>query len=539
MKMDDYFKLFESEALDNIQKISNALLELEKEPSKLELINEIYRAAHTIKGMAGTMGFDNISDLTHGIEGFMSKYRSGEREISSKSIDLLFEAISALEELINSLKTKKPEKDISKILERLKSQDTEVQRGKEEKEGKEEKGREEKEEGKEERRLPQIRKINVVKVNVEVLDTLINLVGELIISKNSLKELTKDERREIKEAIGDIEGLIASLQNEVFNVRLVPVEQIFNQFPRVVRELSREKNKKIKLMVEGEQTEMDRSMIDAISEPLVHLIRNSIDHGIETTQERRAKGKGEEGKIWLRAKKEGDFVIIEVEDDGVGINIDKVKRDGIEKELINENATRDEILDLIFMPGFSTSTEVTKVSGRGVGMDVVKNTVESFNGTVSVETEKDGGTKVSLKLPFTIIITKVFLVKAHENIYAVPLDSVKRIIDLRSANIKTIDREEVLLLADKTVPLLSLGEILFGNGADPRYGVLIEEETSGVVLGIDSVLGIEDIVARPLSRALKSTPYFSGSTLLGDGTAILIIDPKAFLKIGKQLSERS
>jgi Chemotaxis protein histidine kinase and related kinases len=191
------------------------------------------------------------------------------------------------------------------------------------------------------------------------------------------------------------------------------------------------------------------------------------------------------------------------------------------------------------MPGFSTSTGVTKVSGRGVGMDVVKSVMESFNGTVSVETEKDKGTKVLLKLPFTIIITKVFLVKAHENTYAVPLASVKRIIDLRSVNIKTIDREEVLLLADKTVPLLSLGEILFGNRSDPRYGLLIEEEASGVVLGVDSVLGIEDIVAKPLSRTLKSTPYFSGSTLLGDGTAILIIDPKAFLKISKQLSERS
>ena len=526
--MDDYFKLFESEALDNIQKISNALLELEKDPSKLELINEVYRAAHTIKGMAGTMGFDNISNLTHEIEGFMSKYRSGEREMSSKSIDLLFEAISALEELINSLKTKKPEKDISKILEKLKT--TEVQRGKEEEEGIEEE---------EEKRLPRIRKINVVKVNVEVLDTLINLVGELIISKNSLKELAKNERRGIKEAVEDIEDLIASLQNEVFSIRLVPVEQIFNQFPRVVRELSREKNKKIKLMVEGEKTEMDRSMIDAISQPLVHLIRNSIDHGIETTQERRAKGKNEEGKIWLRAKEEGDFVIIEVEDDGVGINIDKVKRDGIEKGLINENASRNEVLDLIFMPGFSTSTGVTKISGRGVGMDVVKSVMESFNGTVSVETEKDKGTKVLLKLLFTIIITKVFLVKAHENTYAVPLANVKRIIDLRSVNIKTIDREEVLLLADKTVPLLSLGEILFDNRSDPRYGLLIEEEASGVVLGVDSVLGIEDIVAKPLSRTLKSTPYFSGSTLLGDGTAILIIDPKAFLKISKQLSERS
>lgn len=505
--MDDYFELFESEALENTKKMSDALLALEKDPGNSDLINAVRRSAHTVKGMAGTMGLDAISELAHAMEDLMAS----RKRLDGGAIDLLFTAISAIERMIDEAKAGNELEDVGALMERIRS-------------AREETPKEEKETPKEEKegQIPEIRKAKFVRINVTILDELMDLLGQLIVAKNSLKARVGED------GVGELDRVVEGLQHAVFRARLVEVSQIFEQFPRVVRELSREENKKVELIMEGSDTEMDRSMIDAISEPLVHLVRNAIDHGIETVDERLKTGKSESGRIWLRARREGEQVVVEVEDDGRGMEIDKIKRKGLEKGIIKENATEDEILNLVFLPGFSTSEKVTKVSGRGVGMDVVKRAVESFGGSVSISTERGKGTRTTLRLPFTIVVTRVFLVAVGSEIYAVPVDYVSSIIDLSALRFFRIGQSVRVALESVSVPFADLSALLAGNNVKKaRYGLLVESEWHKVVLGVDQIVGMEVIVTRPLE--IKS-PYFSGTAVLGDGTPVLVIDPAAFLK---------
>lgn len=521
--MDEYFELFESEALENTKRMSDALLALEKDPTNTELIEEVHRAAHTIKGAAATIGLNAISDLAHAMEDFMA----GIKRIDSETIDLMFTALSAIERMIEEAKEQKSLEDAGPVIRRLRGEreEKEEKEGEKEREKKEEE-KEKKEGEKEEEKIPEIRKANYVRINVSILDELMDILGQLIVAKNALKAKVGSED------IDQLERIVGGLQDGIFRARLVAISQIFEQFPRVVRELSREENKRIELLMEGGDTEMDRSMIDAISEPLVHLVRNAIDHGIETVDERKNTGKSESGKIWLRARREGDMVTIEVEDDGRGMDVDRIRQKGIEKGLIDESATEEEVLDLVFVQGFSTSERVTKVSGRGVGMDVVRKAVETFGGSVSLSTAKGKGTKVTLKLPFTIVVTRVFLISIGSSIYAVPVDYVTRILDLKPLRIYVVGQSRMLALEDRSVQFIDLKEILLhpsaSSDSEKSIGLLIESSGRSVVLGVDQVVGIESVVTRPLEAR-----FFSGTTVLGDGTPVLVIDPAFFLKSGR------
>jgi two-component system chemotaxis sensor kinase CheA len=365
-----------------------------------------------------------------------------------------------------------------------------------------------------------------------------DLVGELLINKNRLQMLVFEYKVSgSEEALTQLGMLLDDLQNQVFQARLLPIDYILNQFPRVVRDLSREENKKVELELRGANTEMDKAILDSLSEPLIHLIRNAVDHGIEKPEERKRKGKREVGKIWIRAKREQNSIVMEVEDDGGGIDIEAIKQRGLEKELIGAKASEEEILNLLFIPGFSGAKKITRVSGRGVGMDVVREVVESLKGSVSIRTQKGKGTKVSLTLPFTTAISKALIVRANGNKYGILLHDIQSTINLEKAKIRGVENKKVVLLRDTIAPLIDLQQLFLGEEREKKplgkYGIIIKDENRSAVIEVEDILGQQELVVRPLTPLLGSIKFFSGTAILGDGTVILTLNPASILSSGK------
>mgnify|MGYP005851484489 CR=1 FL=1 len=661
----DEAEVFALETAEQIQQLDEGLLTIEKEGHTPELIQRIFRAAHTLKGSAGAIGHHRMANLTHSMETVLALLRENRLDVSTPLVDLLLEAVDALRLLAQEVSsrepsgvepddlirrfhayavsgeappsaqphaispaslavapaTAEPEKPMPNGLTRVSLQvarDSIAPAARAlqvilalEKAGqivKSDPGREAIERGEAIRRLevflrtswdaarlekelehigeisdirisvqeeqasapPQEQQpapepptarsaasgrvtldksgLKTVRTSVERLDRLMNMVGELVTDRNrliqahaSLRAQSQDGERlsELAQAILHMATITDELQEEVMRARMLPLENVFNKFPRMVRDLARDFGKQVELQIEGQETELDRSVIEEIADPLMHLIRNAIDHGIESPEERRAAGKAETGIIRLAGRSEGSHIVITVSDDGRGIDPERVRRSAVEKGLISEEMaarlTESEVIDLIFMAGLSTARKVTDVSGRGVGMDVVRSNVERLHGTVKVRTELGKGTTFELSLPLTLAIMAVLLVTLEGGTYCIPLATVEEVLTVEPQSIHRVDRGELVQWRERLLPLLRLRHC-FGlttnasdNGhASPVVAVRWGEEHAGLV--VDGLLGQQEIVIKNLGKMIGQIPGITGGAILGDGSVALIIDVPGLVK---------
>lgn len=381
-----------------------------------------------------------------------------------------------------------------------------------------------------------VKQIQSVKVDMKKLDKLMNLVGELLISNIRMQDCNKKkDYSALKIVLAEVDRLILELQEEVTEIRMVPIGNIFNRFPRMVRDLAEKEGKKINLIIEGQEIEFDRTVLDEIGDPLVHLLRNCVDHGIEKPEERIDVGKPEQGTVKLIAKREKNNAVIKVTDDGAGIDTKKVKEISIKKGIITEDEaakmTDKEIQMLIFRAGFSTSEVITDVSGRGVGMDVVLNKIKELGGSLKLDSAAGKGTSVEMQLPLTLAIITAFLVKAGDNICAIPLTAVEETVDIKKEQIKTIQGNKVFILRESEVPLFWLHDIMGLKREEKDILIVMIVNRSGEKIGIvvDSIIAQQQILIKGLQDIVKGTKGIAGATIMGDGTVALILDIETLL----------
>lgn len=661
METNQYIDMFLDESLEHIQAVNDNLLKLEKQPQDLSIINEIFRSAHTLKGMAATMGFTDIASLTHQMENVLDKIRNSELAVTAEVIDVTFEAVEHLDDMVSAISNGEDgKKDVSELVLRLEQiekgttalettknqpnqavgdhllkieldqyQATIVAQAEEQGfktfqitigltedcmlkaaraymvfEALEELGEiiksvptvaEIEEENFEQdfsivllsnesaeviqariHKVSEIEKVELsifsatdkeeptqtdklekdsdqsekthnkanasktIRVNIERIDDLMNLFEEVVIDRGRLEDLSKKiEDQELKETVEHMSRVSADMQSLILTMRMVPIEQVFNRFPRMVRGLAKDLEKNISLEITGAETEVDRTVIDEIGDPLVHLIRNSVDHGIESPAKRKQSGKVEEGKLSLRAFHSGNHVFVEIEDDGAGINRDKVvakaEANGLISSDHSETLTDEEVYQLILSPGFSTADEISDISGRGVGLDVVRSKIESLGGTISIESEAEKGSKFTIQLPLTLSILSTLLVKVQNETYSIPLSSVMETVILENELIMKVHGQKVMDFRGEVIPLVSLKEVF----NVPSDQVTNEQNDAVVVvrkgdrltgLIVDSLIGQKEVVLKSMGNYLGDIHAISGATILGDGQVSLIIDPSALIK---------
>jgi len=667
LSLEEYLGLFIDESKENLQVLNGNLLKLEKEPENTEVLNEIFRVAHTFKGMAKTMGFNYTSDLTHNMENLLDPLRSGKKQATGKVVDLLFSCLDKLEGLVDSivdkgsehedtsvnelvkdlqaainnketaepdtsacqklefneyeqiviqeaisqglnvkeitvcisndcvlpgvrsfmvnsalenmgeiikyqpsveeiesgvfLKTKdfdhavkvllithEPDEhiidkiqDISEIAEVEVSDitaETQINQKLEENNIDTTEENQQPEENKQEDLQSQkaISKVvnQTIRVNAGRLDKLMNLVGELVINKTRIFELSKGlENNDLLNSVGFMENITGEIQEIVMKLRMVQVDQVFNRFPRLVRDISKNLKKEVNLVIKGKEIEIDRAVVDEIGDPLVHLIRNSLDHGLETPEERIRNGKSAKGTIELHALNEGDNILIKVIDDGKGIDPERIKSKAIAKGFITEEAARslDEsaIFDLVLKPGFSTIEVATDLSGRGVGMDVVKSKVSSLGGTIDISSKINKGTTVTITLPSTMAIIQALIIKIGEEIYAMPLNCINEVIDITANQVKKIQNKEVITVREKTIPLIRMPEFLetpdyVEDPEKPITVVIVKSHEKYLGISVTELVGQQEVVIKPINKKLCSEHYISGATTLGNGEVALILN---------------
>jgi len=534
----ELFKDFLIESQELLEGLEEHLVELEAKPDDPELLNEIFRAFHTIKGTAGFLGFSRTSELAHRAEEVLDRLKKGQMSVNQDVMDALLAVLDIMKGLLEDIKESQAEKtDIGPAMAMLeallKGEATPVEVP-----------------GKAPKTVQQVEAKAVaramggaaetIRVDVRRLDQLMNLVGELVLSRNRLLQLNgeigtmhKGERiaEELDLATSQLDLLTSELQEMVMKTRMVPVGRVFNKFPRLVRDLCRASGKEVRLVIEGEDTEVDKTVIEEIGDPLVHLIRNAVDHGIELPEERERLGKPREGLIRLYAAQEGDRIVIGVEDDGRGMDAEKIKRKAIERGLLSpDEADRMDdrtAWNLVFLPGFSTADKVTDVSGRGVGMDVVRTNINKLNGNISIDSTPGKGTKVEIRLPLTLAIIQGLVVRVGRELYVVPLSSVVETVRVEPGDVYTIQQREVIRLRDVVLPLVRLDRLFQvpGDGkGDREYVVVIGTEDRRVGLVVDDLVGQEEVVIKSLGKLLQDTPAIAGATIRGDGRVCLITD---------------
>ena len=668
MDMSQYLGAFLDETDDNVQKLDDLLLALEKNMVDMDVINEIFRAAHTLKGMAGTMGFTNMMGLTHAMEDRLDAARKGTRPLTENDMNMLFTGLDTLQAMADSIRGGGNDAhiDVSEMVHSLRNegpapapaasgsgvsgQDAEwvkkandeganaysvhvtlsqscllkaaraymvVNRLEEmgeiarsepptealEKEefdfdftiyvatpapAEEVKAAIEKigdvqsaevtevkvdassapahsqtpepaqvqEHAPEPAQAPAapapqqaaapaapIKKEGVkksgqtVRVDIGRLDKLMNLVGELVISRARIERLVQEARlRQFDDTLSQLGRISGDIQELVTKLRMVPVSFTFDRFPRLIRDLCKTLNKNVELVLEGEDTELDRTVIDEIGDPMVHLIRNSMDHGIEHPEERKALGKPEKGILKIAAYQEGSGVVIEVSDDGAGIDPEKVKKKAIERGIITEDRanimTDDEATQIVLLPGFSMAKQITDLSGRGVGMDAVKTKVEQLGGQFDLVSKKNEGTHVYIRLPLTLAIVLSLLIRVGKETYAISLENVEETIMVRKEDIKTVHGEPTTLLRGEVLSLNDLGDILGSEGVEtdrieyPVVVVKIGKNKTGFI--VSELIGQQEIVIKSLGRFLAKIDGITGGTILGDGNVALILDVASF-----------
>ncbi|MDO7085045.1 chemotaxis protein CheA [Pseudocolwellia sp. AS88] len=378
-----------------------------------------------------------------------------------------------------------------------------------------------------------------VRVDTKRLDQIMNMVGELVLVRNRLTSLgvTKDDE-DLTKAVSNLDAVTTDLQGAVMKTRMQPIKKVFGRFPRVVRDLARSLNKEIKLILEGEETDLDKNLVEALADPLVHLVRNSVDHGIEDPDAREKNGKSREGTIILSASQEGDHILLTIRDDGAGMNAEKLKEIAITRGVLDTDAasrmTDNEAFNLIFAPGFSTKTEISEVSGRGVGMDVVKTKITQLNGTVNIDSELGVGTVLEIKVPLTLAILPTLMVIIGKQTFALPLAAVNEIFHLDLTNTNVVDGQLTIIVREKAIPLFYLDQWLVRNPVnktkDAGHVVIVQVGTQQVGFVVDNLIGQEEVVIKPLDRLLHGTPGMAGATITSDGGIALIIDVPNLLK---------
>lgn len=519
-----YLDLFIAETSDNLQMLNKGLLDLEQNTSDINKVNEIFRSTHTIKGMAATMGYLNMAELTHKMEDLLSKFRDGNLYISEEAITVLLKCVDLLESMVNNLDEEK-NLDISSEIELLqkctlefisninireidKSSDIKL---------------------KDEIILNQKYKkgSKSVRVELERLDKFMNMVSELVIHRTRLEQLAREfKSQELSETLEQVARTTSDLQDLVMQIRMLPIDIVFSRFPRMIRDLSLELDKEINFIIEGANTELDRVVIDEIGEPLIHLLRNAVDHGIGTKEYRISNGKNAIGTIRLSAYQEGTKAIIKVEDDGKGLDYNKIKGKADELGINTKDMSKQELTNLIFMEGFSTSDEVTDISGRGVGMDAVKTKIMSLGGTIEVLSEMGIGTTFKIVLPLTLQIIQALLVKVSNETLAISLGFVDRVIQFTEDLVKRSNKEEYIFYEEKIIPLVRLSDKLnlshISNSKKFVVIVNIGGELSGLL--VDDLIGQNEIVIKPLGKLFENIKYYMGATILGNGLVTLILD---------------
>ena len=696
MDTQQYLSMFLEESMDNLQTLNESLLELEQQPDDIDKLNEIFRVAHTIKGMAATMGYNDMAELTHKMEDVLSKFREGQLKVTQRVVTVLFECLDTLEKMVDDVAEGiEGEKDIADIMKQLES----IAEGEsiEEEEEKEVEAQEMKVEGnsvkdrlqlneydinvikqagekgfnsqeinivldentllksaraflifksleengeiiksmpsaedienenfdfelslvyittKEDKevfdivsnisevskvevseidlssnKIKQIAENNVkvvteseirekeieetsknselkhevksseevkkpkakeehkerenngihkkahqsVRVDLERLDKFMNMVSELVIHRTRLEQIsTSYKLGELNETLEQVARTTSDLQDLVMKIRMLPLDVVFNRFPRMIRDLSVELNKEMEFVIEGQDTELDRTVIDEIGEPLIHLIRNAADHGIESKEDRIAKGKKPVGRIKLSAYQEGTKAVIKVEDDGKGIEVEKVRIKAERMGISTDGMSDNDIRNLIFLQGFSTNEQVTDISGRGVGMDVVKTKIAALGGTVDVISEIDKGSTFIIKLPLTLQIIQALLVKVGSETMAISLGYIDRVIDYSEELLKKTNGKEVIIYRGNVIPLVRVNEnIGLEVGEDEkRFIVIVNVGEKTVGLLVDGLLGQQEIVIKPLGKTLQGLKEYIGATILGDGLVTLILDVAALI----------
>lgn len=589
-EMKEIVESFVVETNEIFEKLDNELLEIEKRPEDKELINSIFRAVHTVKGTSGFLSFEQMSILAHRFEDVLNKLRRGEISFKPPMLDVMLDAFDQMKVLLKQVVDHDiKEIDLGPVIRKLELLSKGEVPGKQKSKSAEAKtsGTEPQPDAKGTKQAAPVEEHDAspkhqdesaqheaapgtqqnsnaqksdtaitettIRVDVTRLDHLMNLVGELVLGRNRLSQIVSIEKeenvhedfsRQLGETAAQIDFITTELQTAVMKTRMVQIGRVFNRFPRLVRDIAKEFSKEIRLVISGEETELDKSIIEEISDPLVHLIRNAADHGIEPPDAREKAGKPRLGTIKLSAGHEGNHVIIEVQDNGAGMDPEKLRQKAIEKGIITPEEAhemkKEDALSLIFIPGFSTAQRVSSVSGRGVGMDVVKTNVTKLNGLIAVESEVGQGTKFTLKLPLTLAIIQGLLVGVGSETFAIPLSSVLEVVHTSRSEVSTVNGREVTRLRETVLPLVDISEILNVPGRDRNVGIFytvvvgVANRKFGIV--VDRLIGQKEIVIKPLGAYLKNIPGIAGSTILGDGRVIMILDAGELLHLVEKAS---
>lgn len=606
--MQEILEDFLIESFELIEQLDQDLIELEHKPEDLDLLNRIFRVAHTIKGSGSFLGFNTLTHLTHNMEDVLNKARKGELLITPTIMDTILESTQFMKLLLEDIKqtgSDQGDHDINSIVQKLQSisneeeileeeiitpqadapeeqqedyshlseeeveaeierllkarQEEDRQKRQAKKQNKfnisastKENPKKQEISNKKEEKMPSTTIEQTVRVDVKRLDHLMNLIGELVLGKNRLLRIHTEINDththhtlndELSHIVTSISTVTTDLQLAVMKTRMLPVVKVFNKFPRMVRDLARELNKKIELTISGEETELDKSIIEEIGDPLVHIIRNSCDHGIESPQERIQKGKSEVGTIQLKAYNEGNHIVIEIEDDGKGLDPQALKAKALEKRLITEqdasNMSDKEAFSLIFKAGFSTATEITNISGRGVGMDVVKSNIETLNGIIDIESQLGIGTILKLKIPLTLAIIQALIIGVSEEYYAIPLSSVLETVKITKEEICTVDGRSVLRLRDEVLPLVHMADIFNIHHdfekTNKFFVVIIGLADQKIGIIVDCLIGQEEVVIKSLGEYLKNIQGIAGATVRGDGKITLILDIVSLMEMGRNI----
>jgi two-component system chemotaxis sensor kinase CheA len=555
--MAEILESFIIETREILDKLGQDLLILEKGGTDPDLLNRIFRAVHTVKGTSSFLGLEQMTELAHSFEDVLNKMRRGDLAMSSDKMDVMLEAYDLVKLLLQRIEERNLERvDLAAILEKLAI----VNRGGLVEGGKETAttpapvvaspaaAPEATPAGETDTAAggapgaPAARTVDsTIRVDVSRLDGLMNLVGELVLGRNRLTQIayTLNEEnegqaiaRELADTSSQIDFITTELQMAVMKTRMIPIAKVFNKLPRLIRDLMKETGKDIELVMTGEETELDKSIIEELNDPLIHIIRNAADHGVEPPADRTAAGKPPRGNVAVKAEHEGNHIVITVADDGRGMDPERLKAKAIEKGLITEAQAREmsrrDAFNLIFAPGFSTAAKVTNVSGRGVGMDVVRTNITRLKGIVEIESEIGKGSTFVIKLPLTLAIIQALLVEVSKEIYSVPLQSVLEVVRIKQSDINTINGREVVRLRDTVLPLGRLTTVMGtgANGEDAEWLYIVVLGLAQRRLGIvvDSLMGQKEVVIKSLGAYLGTVPGIAGSTILGDGRVIMIID---------------
>jgi len=548
---------FLTETNEMIENLDNDLISLEASPKDSELLNRIFRALHTVKGTSSFLGYDQLVEIGHISEDVLALLRDGKRIVTKKVMDILLEAVDQIKILVKQIE----DEDIKPIdFQDVVSQLELIKSGKiGNSEGSEEGGIEDSKSGNDEAVEVEIKASSAtvaadkpvktvttgsstIRVDVTRLDDLMNLIGELVLERNRLIQLNREMRADstisdfsdkISETTERIHFVTNELQLSVLKTRMTPIDRLFKKFPRMIRDIAKEMKKDVDLTVSGGETELDKTVLDNLGDPLVHLLRNSIDHGVEPPEQRRANGKSPRGSVHLSAFQEGNHIIISIKDDGRGLDVEKIKQKAIEKKVISEQQaqmmSRQDIMQLIFNAGFSTADKVSNISGRGVGMDVVRTNIRKLNGIIDLQSEYGVGTEVILKLPLTLAIMQSLMVKCGSEIFAIPLASVIETLRVVKDQIKAVDQKDVICHRDSVIPLFYLdrlmGTVKNSDIDQGQYYVVligVAEKRYGLV--VDKLLGQEEVVIKSLGEFLGNIEGIAGGTITGDGRVRLIID---------------